>query len=366
VDKFLRHLARSCEDWQVNQAKEAVILYAYYLKSMETAGMERSADADALWKQAADTMVSVMRLKHLALKTEKAYLGWARSFFAFMKGKSPDKLDNEDFKAFIGHLAVDRKVARSTQNQAFNAVLFFYRHALDKDPGDLGLTFRAKKGQRLPVVLSPGEVLQLFDHMQGTGLLMARLIYGSGIRLNECLRLRVKDIDFERNFLTVRAGKGDKDRQTLLPERLKTDLRAHLDTVRELYEADLKDEALSGAYLPNALERKYPNAGKEWAWQWLFPSRELSVDPRSRKVRRHHIHINTLQRQVKKAVQKAGLPKQVSVHTLRHSFATHLLEKGYDIRTIQNLLGHASVQTTMIYTHVAQTNHLGVRSPLDG
>lgn len=366
VDKFLRHLARSCEEWQVGQAKEAITLYAYFLKSKETAGIERSADADVLWKQAADTMVSVMRLKHLALKTEKAYLGWVRSFFAFMKGKSPDKLDNEDFKAFISHLAVDRKVARSTQNQAFNAVLFFYRHALDKDPGDLGLTLRAKQGQRLPVVLSPGEVLRLFDHMQGTGLLMARLIYGSGIRLNECLRLRVKDIDFERSFLTVRAGKGDKDRQTLLPERLKADLRAHLDTVRELYEADLKDEILSGVYLPNALERKYPNAGKEWAWQWLFPSRELSVDPRTRKVRRHHIHNNTLQRQIKKAVQKAGLPKQVSVHTLRHSFATHLLEKGYDIRTIQDLLGHASVQTTMIYTHVAQVNRLGVRSPLDG
>lgn len=365
VEKFLRNLARSCEDWQVDQAKDAITLYGYFLKTRQAADVERSADVDVLWKQAADTMVSVMRLKHLALKTEQTYMAWVRSFFVFVKGKSPDKLDNQDFKDFINHLAVDRKVARSTQNQAFNAILFFYRHALGNDPGDLGLTLRAKTRQRLPVVLSQGEVLRLFDEMQGTPQLMARLIYGSGLRLNECLRLRVKDIDFERGCLMVRAGKGDKDRQTLLPERLKEDLLAHLDRVRALFDADLKDETLSGVYLPNALERKYPNAGKEWAWQWVFPSRSVSVDPRSRKVRRHHIHLNTLQRQIKQAAQKAGLSKKVSVHTLRHSFATHLLEKGYDIRTIQDLLGHASVQTTMIYTHVARTNRLGVRSPLD-
>ena len=366
LDMFLRHLARSYEDWQVKQAKEAITLYGYFLRTRETNANERTADEDVLWKQAIDTMVSVMRLKHLALKTEQAYMGWVRSFFVFLKGKSPDKLDNEDLKAFINHLSVDRKAAHSTQNQAFNALLFFYRHALDKDPGDLGLILRAKNKRRLPVVLSQGEVLRLFDQMQGVTKLMARLIYGSGIRLNECVRLRVKDVDFERSCLIVRAGKGDKDRQTLLPERLKEDLLAHLDKVRKIYEADLQDETLSGVYLPDALERKYPNAGKEWGWQWLFPSRSISVDPRSRKVRRHHIHSNTLQRQIKQAAQKAGLSKQVSVHTLRHSFATHLLEKGYDIRTIQKLLGHASVRSTMIYTHVAQKNRLDVRSPLDG
>lgn len=364
VEKFLKQMTRSYQDWQVTQAKDAITAYFYFLSAGKE-GSVRTADADGLWKKAADDMVSVMRLKHMALATERAYLGWVRSFFQFVKGKAPDKLDNEDFKAFISHLAVDRKVARTTQNQAFNALLFFYRHALDSEPGDLGFTLRARTKRHLPVVLSPGEVQLLFDNMAGTGRLMARLIYGSGIRLAECLRLRIKDLDFERGCLTVRSGKGDKDRQTLLPERLREDLETHIRDIRGMYETDLDNEALAGVFLPDALERKYPGAGKEWSWQWLFPSRALSVDPITGILRRHHVHANTLQRQVKKATRKAGLSKKVSVHTLRHSFATHLLENGYDIRTIQDLLGHATLQTTMIYTHVAVKNRMGVISPLD-
>ena len=208
------------------------------------------------------------------------------------------------------------------------------------------------------------EVFQLFDHINGTNLLMAQICYGCGLRLRECIKLRVKDIDFEQCCLTVRSGKGDKDRQTVFPESLKNDFRRHLEKVRELYEKDRTDD-IDGVCLPNALERKYINAGKEWIWQWVFPSKSLSVDPRTKKIRRHHIHPNTLQKQIKKAALNAGLTKRITVHTLRHSFATHLLEKGYGIRTIQELLGHSSVQTTMIYTHVASKNKLGVKSPLD-
>ena len=208
------------------------------------------------------------------------------------------------------------------------------------------------------------EVFKLFDNLDGTNLLMAQICYGCGLRLRECIKLRVKDIDFEQCCLTVRSGKGDKDRQTVFPESLKNDFRRHLEKVRELYEKDRTDD-IDGVCLPNALERKYINAGKEWIWQWVFPSKSLSVDPRTKKIRRHHIHPNTLQKQIKKAALNAGLTKRITVHTLRHSFATHLLEKGYGIRTIQELLGHSSVQTTMIYTHVASKNKLGVKSPLD-
>ncbi len=365
VESYLKHIALSSQDWQVEQARDAIATYLYFLRAGEPEDCVHTADADASWKKAANTMVSVMRLKHMALATERAYLGWVRAFFVFVKRTRPETLNNNDFKAFISHLAVDRKVARTTQNQAFNALLFFYRHALDKEPGDLGLTLRSRTKRHLPVVLSTGEVQQLFYHMDGIGRLMARLIYGSGMRLNECLRLRVKDLDFERNCLIVRSGKGDKDRQTLLPERVKNELQAQLNRIRELHQKDMRNETLAGVFLPGALERKYPGAGKEWAWQWIFPSQGLSVDPRTGIVRRHHIHANTLQRQVKKAARKAGLSKKVSVHTLRHSFATHLLENGYDIRTIQDLLGHASIQTTMIYTHVALKNRMGIISPLD-
>jgi len=248
---------------------------------------------------------------------------------------------------------VEKKVSSATQNQALNAIVFVYRNVLRKDIENLLDAVRAKRKRRLPVVLTTKEVKQIFDHMDGVHGLMAMLIYGGGLGLTECLRLCIKDLNLEQNMVIIRGGKGDEDRRTVLPERLKDDLIQHLTSVREIYDQDRK-ENLNGVALPGALEKKYPNAGKEWGWFWLFPSRTLSLDPRTRIVRRHHIHPASLQREFKNAVQKAGITKQASIHILRHSFATHLLEKGYDVRTIQELLGHKFLQTTMIYTHVAK------------
>lgn len=263
-------------------------------------------------------------------------------------------------------MALERKVAASTQNQAFNALLFLFRNVLDRELVDVSETVRAKTRRKLPVVLKKDEINRIFGKLSGIYLLMARLIYGGGLRVQECISLRVKDIDFERSALTVRSGKGDKDRITVLPESLKNDLLAHLLTVKKVYEQDFSHADAEGVSLPHALERKYPNAGKEWGWFWVFPAAALSDDPRSGKRRRHHVHVTNLQRRFKEAVRAADITPNASVHSLRHSFATHLLEKGYDIRTIQELLGHSNLQTTMIYTHVAGKNILGVSSPLDG
>ncbi|MEA1884655.1 MAG: integron integrase [Thermotogota bacterium] len=357
-------LTKYREEWQVNQAKEAIKLYGYFQKR-EKRGSESCGESVAhSWEKALEELVRMLRLKHRALSTERSYVSWAKSFIQFINRKSPDEINDSDLKDYMGYLVVERKVAAATQNQAFNALLFLFRYVLNRELGDVANALRAHKRRRLPVVMSRQEVFQLFDHLNDTPLLMAQLIYGCGLRLRECLTLRVKDIDFEQNTVIVRAGKGDKDRQTVLPESLKDQLREHLEGVRKLYEKDRKED-VAGVWLPGALERKYPNAGKEWGWQWIFPSQSLSVDPRTRIVRRHHIHPNTLQRNIRRAAYKIGLTKTVTVHTLRHSFATHLLEKGYDIRTIQELLGHVNLQTTMIYTHVMSKNKLGVRSPLD-
>lgn len=364
IEKYLEHLASSREQWQVEQAREALTLFGYFLERGARAAEPAGMHADAPWRAAAEEMVRAMRLRHLSLSTEKTYLGWLRDFYRFVQGADPAGLTSKSVRDYLTHLAVERKVAASTQNQAFNGLLFFFRHVLNKDFGDMAQGLRAKRRPRLPVVLSRQEVFRLFEHLEGTHLLLARLLYGCGLRLSEGIRLRVRDIDFERGQITVRGGKGDKDRITVLPESVKIPLREHLEGVLELHKQDLADN-VPGVKLPGALERKYPNAGKEWGWQWVFPSASLSVDPRTKTVRRHHIHPNTLQRQIKQAAGAAGLAKHVCVHTLRHSFATHLLESGYDIRTIQQLLGHASVQTTMVYTHVAGKNVLGVRSPLD-
>jgi integron integrase len=364
VERFLRHLSKNREEWQVKQAGEAIRLYDYFNRQKARFEKKAAFGAEAQWKSVADEMVRVMRLKHRSVRTEKTYLMWVRSFYRFLNGRSPRALDGSHVKDFLTHLAVERRVAASTQNQAFNAILFLFRHVLEEDLGDIRGAVRAAKKRRLPVVLTKQEVLNLMDHLQGTSRLMAQVIYGCGLRLRECLQLRIKDIDFERCCVTVRSGKGDKDRETVLPESLKNELRGHLEKVREFYQADRKDQ-VAGVQLPAALDRKYPHAGSEWIWQWLFPSSSLSVDPRTRQIRRHHVHPSNLQKQIKRAAQEAGLAKRVTVHTLRHSFATHLLEKGYDIRTVQELLGHTSVQTTMIYTHVATKNKLGVRSPLD-
>ena len=262
------------------------------------------------------------------------------------------------------HLAVDGNLAASTQDQAFNALLFFYRHVLDKEVGYLGEVVRSHKRKWLPVVLTRDELSRMFNNMYGVNRLMAQVIYGGGLRLRECVGLRIKDVDFERDTLVIKFAKGKKDRETLLGESIKEDLKRHLEKIRSLYELDRKNDT-PGVEMPSALERKYPNAGKEWGWQWVFPSQTLSVDPRSKIVRRHHMHPSNLQKHIKSAALKAGIAKRVTTHTLRHSFATHLLEDGHDIRTIQELLGHSSLKTTMIYTHVAQKNRLGVKSPLD-
>jgi integron integrase len=297
-------------------------------------------------------------------------MDWVERFFHYISQvKKKDLhlagLDSGDVKDFLSYLALTKRVSSSTQNQAFNALLFLFRDVLKTELGDLSKTVRAKRGQRLPVTLSPEEVQKLFTHLKGLNLLILQLLYGSGLRLMELARLRVKDIDFGQNLIFVRGSKGDKDRTTILPETVKKILKSHLDEVKTLHDKDLAG-GYGEVYLPDALERKYPNAAKEWGWQYVFPSSKLSVDPRSGKIRRHHISEKTIQNAVKEAVRKADIAKHASVHTLRHSFATHLLEAGHDIRTIQELLGHKHVNTTMIYTHVIRKKPSEIKSPLDG
>jgi integron integrase len=304
-----------------------------------------------------------MRTGNYSFSTERAYAVWIQRFLSFCaeRGCKPDAGSVRDF---LEHLALAREVAAATQGQALNALVFFFRHVLQQPLGTIGNFPRSRRPRHLPTVLSREEVQRLLGRMAGENSLMAGLLYGAGLRLMECLRLRVKDIDFDRGQITVRDGKGGKDRVTVLPERCRESLREHLARVRTRHEEDLR-RGVGEAHLPPALERKYANAPKEWAWQWVFPADRLSVDPRSGKVRRWHVHESALQKTVKRAARSAGIDKRVTCHTLRHSFATHLLETGYDIRTVQELLGHADVSTTMIYTHVLNRPGLAVRSPLD-
>jgi integron integrase len=270
----------------------------------------------------------------------------------------------DEIRQYLSHLAIAGNVAASTQNVELAALLFLYREVLGRDLPFVDGIERAKQPKRVPTVLTREEVAKILTELSGTYRLMTSLLYGTGMRLMECVRLRVKDIDFGYRQITIRDGKGGKDRRTLLPESLSVPLRRQLERARLLHEEDLQS-GHGSVYLPNALERKYPNAAKEWAWQWAFPAGKLSLDPRSGEVRRHHTSEDALQREVKRAIRKAGIEKRVSCHTLRHSFATHLLEDGYDIRTIQELLGHADISTTMIYTHVLNRGGKGVRSPID-
>jgi len=273
-------------------------------------------------------------------------------------------MGSAEIEAFLTHLAVDQNVAASTQNQALSALLFLYRDVLRKDLDFPIDSIRAKRPKRLPTVLTKEEVLRVIGGLSGTYLLMAKLLYGSGLRLMECVRLRVKDVDFAQRQIVVRDGKGMEDRVTMLPDSVVTPLQENLQRVKRLHEEDLA-KGYGSVYLPFALERKYPNANREWIWQYVFPSNRLSKDPRTGIVRRHHIGESSLQKAVREAVRVAGINKRVSCHTFRHSFATHLLESGYDIRTVQELLGHKDVKTTMIYTHVLNRGGLAVRSPLD-
>ena len=298
------------------------------------------------------------------IRTEQAYVDWARRYILFHNKHHPKDMREQEISQYISHLATDKNVAASTQNQALNAIVFLYKHVLNVDLGDFGHMERAEKPQKLPTVMSRKEVNQVLSSMSGVNQLMGKLLYGCGLRLMECVRLRVKDIDFEQNHVIVRDGKGIKDRSTILPEQLKPVLSEHLEGVRIMHKQDLKNR-LGEAYLPLALERKHPNAAKEWGWQYAFPSERISKDPESGKMRRHHVSESALQRAVQKAARKADLTKHVSPHTFRHSFATHLLEGGYGIRTVQELLGHKDVSTTMIYTHVINKGGMDVQSPLD-
>ena len=303
------------------------------------------------------------RLRHLSYHTEKAYVGWATRYLDFFKNQHPINLNPRCISEYLTHLAVHRNVAASTQNQALSALVFLYRDVLKLPVDTLEEFHYASKPRTLPTVLTAEETQRVIHHLEGSCRLVASLLYGSGLRLIEAVRLRVKDVDFEYGQILVRQGKGRKDRITMLPESLTRPLRRQLDKAHIIHDEDL--EAGHGAvYLPNALQRKLPNAATDWAWQYVFPSRNLSIDPRSNTIRRHHISESLIRKRVKKAVAKANIDKYAGCHTLRHSFATHLLEKGYDIRTVQELLGHKDVRTTQIYTHVLNKG-IYVRSPLD-
>jgi len=311
-----------------------------------------------------DQIREVMRLKHYALRTEQTYVQWVRRYVVFHGKRHPRELGPAAITPFLSDLAVRLRVSAATQNQALNALVFLYQEVLHLDVGALPTAVRAKRAARLPVVLSRSEVESLLSAMDGTLGMMARLLYGTGMRLMECVRLRVKDVDFERNQIAVRDGKGGKDRVTMLPLSLKPGLADHLVRVQRRHGQDLA-EGFGSVYLPEALARKYPGAPRQWGWQYVFPAATRSIDPRSGRQQRHHVNELALQRAMKEAVRQAGIAKPASCHSLRHSFATHLLEAGYDIRTVQELLGHKDVTTTQIYTHVMTQPGLGVRSPLD-
>jgi integron integrase len=305
-----------------------------------------------------------IRYLHYSLRTERSYLEWIRRYIEFHGRRHPRHLGAEHVTAFLSSLAIDRHVSASTQNQALSALLFLYRTVLAVELPWLNEISRAKRPRRLPVVLTQQEARALLDRMEGTHALMARLMYGTGLRLMECIRLRVKDIDLSRKELIVRQGKGARDRITMFPETLIEDMTAHLSRIRKVFNAD-RAAGIAGVELPDALAVKKPYAAKSWSWHWTFPQDHLSVDPRSSVCRRHHLFDQTFQRAIKRAAAQAGIVKPVSSHTLRHSFATHLMEAGYDIRTVQELLGHKDVSTTMIYTHVLNRGGRAVVSPLD-
>ena len=311
-----------------------------------------------------DRARDVLRRKHYSLRTEEAYLGWIKRFVLFHDKRHPQEMGLPEVEAFLTYLAVHQNVAASTQNQALSALLFLYAEVLQQPLEGPIQTVRAKQPARLPTVLTRDEVTRVLDAMNGVHRLMAQLLYGSGLRLMECVRLRVKDLDFGQHQVIVRDGKGGKDRVTPLPERLITPLQEQLRRVQLLHERDLR-EGYGAVFLPDAFERKSGHASRDWIWQYVFPAEQRAEDPRSGVIRRHHLDESGLQKAVKRAAELAQISKRVTCHTFRHSFATHLLEDGYDIRTVQELLGHRDVATTMIYTHVLNRGGRGVRSPLD-
>jgi integron integrase len=402
VERFFTDLGRDGKlaDWQIRQTVDAIrILFCELLHSEPCAAVDWNYWSEAstrlapshvtLAREPVDAQISdsetsnfptsdvlrrfpdalprlVAEIRQLgySIRTERSYEQWVVRFLAYLKHDSLDSITAAEVKGFLDHLVVQRSVAASTQNQALNALVFFFKHVLGRELGELGDFARSKRPKRLPTVLSPEEVAALLSELEGVHYLMAALLYGTGMRLMECVRLRVQDLDFPYQQIHVRNGKGKKDRVVPLPRKLVQPLRDQLATVQDLHQADLA-LGFGEVFMPDALSRKYPKASKEWPWQYVFPSGRLSVDPRSKQQRRHHVDESSLQKMIKRAAQKVGITKRVSSHTMRHSFATHLLENGYDIRTVQELLGHADVSTTMIYTHVLNTPGVAVRSPLD-
>ena len=311
-----------------------------------------------------DQVREAIQVKQYSIRTEEAYVSWIKRYILFHNKRHPRDMGVPEIEAFLTYLAVDQNVAASTQNQALSALLFLYREVLKQELERPVDAVRAKQPKRLPTVMTKEETLKVIDSLSGTHQLMAKLLYGSGLRLMECVRLRVKDVDFAQHQIIVRDGKGMKDRVTMLPDRLVPSLQDHLRHVKLAHEDDLA-EGYGSVYLPFALKRKYPHANREWIWQYVFPATKLSKDPRTGLIHRHHIDASALQKAVRKAARLARIDKHVTCHTFRHSFATHLLEAGYDIRTVQELLGHKDVKTTMIYTHVMNKGPYAVRSPLD-
>ena len=303
-------------------------------------------------------------MRHYSPRTEETYVHWIKRFIFFNNKRNPAEMAEPEIARFLSNLATESRVSGSTQNQALNALLFLYHQVLGKEIGYVNGVVRAKKTPRLPVVLTRGEIQALLNYLNGSERIMATLLYGAGLRLMECCRLRVKDIDFSQNQIVVRAGKGDKDRYTMLPAAVKEVLNNHLADGKRQHQNDV-EKNLGRVMLPNALDRKYPNAGQEWGWQWVFPAMRYYVDRVTERQYRHHLHESVLQKAVREAARSAGIAKPATCHSMRHSFATHLLEDGYDIRTVQELLGHRDVSTTMIYTHVLSRGGRGVQSPAD-
>lgn len=356
----------SLQEWQINQAETAVRIFQ---GAFRDAWRGESAAAAAFDEaEAVRDMEQALRLKHYARRTIRCYMDWLQRFLEYRRRVSRESAAQapapSDVRAYMAHLAECENVSSSTQNQAFHALLFFFRRVLQVDLSDMADNVRARRGPKLPVVLSENEVRRVLDETGGTSGLLLRLIYGAGLRISEAVRLRVKDLDFENGLILVRGAKGDKDRATVLPECLVPELRDHLERVRKQHNEDLGAGAGTVA-LPGRLDRKYPDAPRSWAWQYAFPSSNLSTDPENGAIRRYHIRENVLQVAMKKAVRAANVYKHASVHTLRHSFATHLLLAGTDLRQIQDYLGHKSLETTMIYTHVVRNLRAPVASPLD-
>ncbi len=311
-----------------------------------------------------DQVSDKIRLRHYSYRTEKTYKHWIKHYILFHNKTHPAKLDGEGLNSYLTYLAKEKNVSASTQNLARNAILFLYKHVINKNIGDPKEYVIAKRSRKVPTVFSQDEAKKVIAQLDGRNALIVKLLYGTGMRISECLHLRIKDVDFAQNLIVVRDGKGEQDRVTMLPESLRALLHHQIDRMVYLHQLDQK-ENVPGVFIPYSIEKKYPKAGKELGWYFLFPGKSLSKDPVSGIIRRHHVHESNIQRSVKKAVRNAGIHKQAGCHTFRHSFATHLLENGYDIRSVQELLGHKDVRTTMIYTHVMKKGPLAVKSPLD-